>query len=163
MDSAAIATKLESLYPTPSLHLDTGLHQALGPTIGKIGRPLSGIFMPRIARDVLLESSVAWFRAAREAAFGMTLDEMERTRGGEQAWEAAEPGFEELKQFMREHKRDEGPFVLGSQVSYVDFVIAALIEACRRIGSDMYERFIGYDESFRALHEACQPWMQDDQ
>ena len=163
MDSLAIAKKLESLYPTPSLHLELGLHEQVGPIIGKIGKPLIAVFMPRVARDMLMDSSVPWFLEARKNTFGMSLDELEKTKGGEQAWIAAEPGFEELKTFLYTHKRDEGPFVLGSQVSYADFVIVSMIEAFKRIGEDLFEKFVSYDESFSGLHGACQTWMKDDQ
>ena len=140
MDSAAIAATLESLHPEPSLHLDLGLHEKFAPIFGKIGGPLVPVFMPRIAQDKLLESSVPWFLEAREKAFGMSLNQLEQMRGGEPAWAAARPGFEELAQFLTEHKQDDGPYVLGSQVSYVDFVIVSMIEAFRRIGTDLYER-----------------------
>lgn len=163
MDSAAIASALESQYPEPSLHLETGLHEQFEAIFGKIGRPLIPVFMPRIARDQLLESSVPWFREARAKAFGMSLDELEQTRGGEKAWEAAKPGFEELRRFLTDHKQDDGPFVLGSQVSYVDFMIVSMMEAFHRIGNDLYERFVSQDERFREVHQACQKWTQQDQ
>lgn len=163
MDSAAIASTLESVYPEPSIHLETGLHEKFGPTFGKIGGPLVPVFMPRIARDKLLESSVPWFQEARKKAFGMSLDELEQVKGGEQAWAAAQPGFKELISFLTDHKQDEGPFVLGSQVSYVDFVIVSMAEAFRRIGDDLFEKFVAQDERLRELHQACQKWMKDDQ
>lgn len=163
MDSGAIASRLESLYPQPTLRLENGLHQQVGSALGRTMGPLVPVFMPRIARDKLVESSVPWFQEARKERFGMSLDELEQTKGGEQAWEAAQPGFEKLKQFLTDHKQDEGPFVLGSQVSYVDFVLASSMEALRRIGNDMYKRFVSHDERLRELHEACGPWFEGDQ
>lgn len=163
MESAAIASALESRYPEPSLHLETGLHEKFEAAFGKIGGPLVPVIMPRIARDKLAESSVPWFQEARAKRFGMSLEELERTKGGEQAWQAAEPGFEDLRRFLTDHKRDEGPFVLGSQVSYVDFMIVSMMEAFRRIGNDLYEKFVSQDEKFREVHQACQKWMQSDQ
>lgn len=165
MDSAAIAAKLESIHPEPSLHLDNGLVEKVGPLIGKVAFPLLPVFMPRIARDIILEEYVEWFREARAQTFGMPLDELERTRGGDQAWEAAGPGLIELTGFLAKQKRDEGPFILGSQVCYADFLIVSMMEALRRIGQDIFDRFIqaSGDESLRKLHEACQRWMENDQ
>lgn len=163
MDSAAIATELEALYPEPSLHLDTGLHEQILPILGQVVVPLIPVFMPRIARDMLVESSVPWFREAREKRFGISLEELERAKGGEQAWVAAQPGFEALRRFLTEHKQDEGPFVLGSQVSYVDFMLVSMAEAFRRIGGDLYEKFVSQDERLREVHQACRKWLGDDQ
>lgn len=165
MDSAAIASKLESLQSNPSLQLDNGLPPKLGPILGKVAGPLLPVFMPRIGRDMIVEESYDWFQKARAERFGMPLDELEKTKGGDQAWEATRPGLTELRQFMKEHKQDDGPFVLGSQVCYADFLIVSTMEALRRIGDDLYEKLVkrSGDDSLRQLHEACQKWMEDDQ
>lgn len=162
MDSLAIASALENLYPSPSLHLTNNLHTQLAPILGKISLPLIPVFMPRIGRDVVPETAQAYFHEARSARFGMPLDRLQREKGGPQAWEAAKPGLEELKDFLAKQKRDEGPFVLGSEVCYADFVIAALMESFRRIGEDLFEGFVGEYEELRALHEACGRWMERD-
>ena len=164
MESSAIASKLESLYPTPSLHLDNGLHAQVGPIIGKAIGPLLPVFMPRIGRDRIVDSCYDWFQEARAKRFGMPLDELEKVKGGEQAWEAARPGLQELKAFLAEHKKDEGPFVQGSEVCYADFLICSSVEALRKIGPDLFEKAMEvYDgEDLRRLHEACGEWLKDD-
>ena len=165
MDSAAIASKLESIQPNPSLHLDNGLPAKLGPILGKIAGPLLPVFMPRIGRDMIVEECHDWFQDARAKRFGMPLGELERTRGGEQAWEAIRPGLAELVGFVKEQKQDKGPYILGSQVCYADFLIASTIEALRRIGEDLYEKMVKLsgDDTLQQLHEACQKWMKEDQ
>lgn len=164
MESTAIATKLESMHPEPSLHLSNGLPQKLGPILGKAMAPLIPVFMPRIGRDMIVESCYDWFQEARAKRFGMPLDELEEAKGGEQAWQAARPGLQELKAFIKENKKDEGPFVLGSEVCYADFLICSAVEALRRIGPDLFEKAMEvYDgEELRQLHEACGPWLKDD-
>lgn len=164
MDSAKIASELEKLYPTPSLHLDNGLQAKVGPIMGKAIGPLIPVFMPRIGRDVIVERSHDYFQKARAKRFGMSLDELEKAKGGEQAWEAARPGFQELKQFLRTEKVDSGPFVLGREVCYADFVVCSAVEALRRIGPDLYEKAMEvFDaEELRKLHEACSPWLKED-
>ncbi|KAK5172856.1 uncharacterized protein LTR77_002976 [Saxophila tyrrhenica] len=165
MESTTIAAKLESLHPNPPLHLDNGLVQKVGPIIGKASFPLIPVFMPRIGRDVIVEDSVEYFQTAREKRFGMTLDELEKTKGGEQAWEASRPGLVELSEFIAAQKQDEGPFILGSVGCYADFMIASMVEALRRIGGDLYEKFVetAPDDSVQKIHQACQKWMEKDQ
>ncbi len=162
MESTKIAQTLESLHPQPSLHLETGLHEQCSQILDKIVFPLIAVFMPRVPRTMLVESSVDWFREAREKTFG-NLDDMERERGGDKAWAAAKPGFEEMDKFLTEHKVDEGPFVKGSQVSYSDFMIMSLLEGFRRIGKDIFEGFVAQEKRLGDLHEACKKWTENDQ
>lgn len=118
--------------------------------------------MPRIPRTIIRPSSTAYFHAAREARFGMPLDELEAQRGGEEAWEAAKPGLDALEAMMGEHKIDEGPFVLGSKVSYADFVVVAVLEGFRRIGQDLFERIVEGRDGLRGVWEGCGEWMGKD-
>lgn len=163
MESAVIAQKLESLYPERNLHLDNGLHEQAAAIRMKLARPMIPAFMPRIARDLVTLDSQEYFYKSREAMLGMPLEQAERERGGEQAWKAAEPGIKELGDFLKAHKKDEGPFVLGSEVCYADFVVASLFETLSRIGKDIHEKLMSYDENFVKLHEACKPWMEKDE
>lgn len=118
--------------------------------------------MPRIPRTLLRPSSVPLFSSARAARFGMPLDELEAQRGGEQAWEAAKPGLDELEALVKDHRIDEGPFVLGSRVSYADFVIVAVLEGFRRVGQDLFERIVERREGLRGVWEACVEWLERD-
>lgn len=163
MDSAIIAPILEEKFPaTPSLHLENGLHEQASAILGQLAFPLLGVLYPRILRDVLLPEVVPGWRAKKEAAFGCTVEEFEAAKGGETAWKAAEPGFVAMAKFLKENKKDEGPFILGSQVCYGDFVIVAMAEALKRIGSDIYERAVASCEEIKELHEACGPWLEND-
>ncbi|TKA73768.1 hypothetical protein B0A55_07122 [Friedmanniomyces simplex] len=162
MDSTTIVQRLEELYPEPTLHLDTGVHDRALAVVGKTGFALLPVFMPRVARSMIVETSVPWFCEARRKKFGMSLEELESTRGGERAWEAADPGLKELNGLMKEEKRNEGPFVLGSEVSYADFVLVALLEGMRRIGEDLFERIVGGDEGLLAIYEECRRWTEKD-
>ncbi|EMC91182.1 hypothetical protein BAUCODRAFT_127097 [Baudoinia panamericana UAMH 10762] len=162
MDSAAIANKLEELYPQPSLHLDAGLHGKATAAGGKVAGPLVPIFMPRVGRDMVAESSVSWFREARHKMFGMSLEDLEATRGGKQAWAAAKAATRELEAWVKETKKEDGPFLLGSEVSYADFVIVAFMEALKRIGPDIYDRVCGDEEALVAMHHATTPWLKRD-
>lgn len=92
----------------------------------------------------------------------MSLDQMEKERGGEAAWEAAGPGLDALDALLAEHKVDDGPFVLGSQVSYADFVVVAILEGFRCIGDDLFERVVEGRDGLRGVWEACGKWLERD-
>jgi len=61
---------------------------------------------------------------------------------------------------MREHKVDAGPFMLGSQVCYADFVIVAILQGLRTIGQDLFERFVSCAPELEKVWEACEPWLR---
>lgn len=161
-DSLAIAQWAEQNHPTPTLSLESTPHALAAQKIATATFPLIPVFMPRIPRTLLRESSIEVFNTARAARFGMPLDELEATRGGEQAWEAARAGLDGLEALVREHKVDAGPFVLGSRVSYADFVIVAVLEGFRRVGTDLFERICEGREGLRGVWEACADWLERD-
>lgn len=95
----------------------------------------------------------------------MSLAEFAIQRGRKSAWRVAEEAggpFSRLKEQLIVHKLDRGPFVLGSRVSYNDFVIAGFFECFSRADLTHYVRLMSFDESFPQLHQACRPWLQRD-
>jgi glutathione S-transferase len=153
MESLNIVRKLEQMYPNPSLHLDTGVHEDIQKaTAGVIG-PLRTVILPAAPRNILREPSASWFSEDREQRFGKSLDQLEVEQGGEKAWKAAESGLETLKTELTAHKRDEGPFVLGKDVSYGDFLIAGLFDWFQKADTGLYERLVSRRSSKRA--ESC--------
>ena len=162
MDSMAINQKLDSLHPEPSLHLDLKVHEKIQKTLGAAIGPARGMIIPIVPRTVLREPSTSWFIKDREKKFGKTLDQYEKDEGGEAAWNATQSRLEQLKQEVSQHKRDDGPFVLGSAVSYSDIMIASVFAWIEKTDGDLFEKFVGYDESFKKLYEACRPWLARD-
>lgn len=163
MDSLSIATTLEHKYPNPPLRLENDLHNTLGPILGKISMPLIPVFMPLIHRNIIPDSASEYFHSTRSKRFGMPLEELERGKGGQPAWEAARPGLDELCSFIREHKVDEGPFVQGSQVCYADFVIAGMVESLRRISEkELFEKFVEVSPEVKGVWEGCRGWLERD-
>ncbi len=162
MDSQKIVEKLEQLHPEPSLYLDTKVHESVyGAVASTIDASISTI-IPAAQRNILREPSASWHAADRERRFGKSLEQLEEDEGGEKAWDAVKHGLEALKAELSKHKRDDGPFVLGGTVSYGDFLIAGFFEWLKRADDTLYERFIGYDASFKEHHEACQPCLAKD-
>ena len=159
MDSAKIAIKLEEIKPHPSLHLDPVLEEEAQRVQGEAFMALVPTVLPRY-REVAAPIDHEWFEADRTRRFGMSPAEMGRQRGGQVALDAAAPLLDALEALLEKYKKDEGPFLLGSQVCYADFIIVATMQMFRRIGEDAFEMFVGGREGLRKLHQACEPWLQ---
>ena len=162
MDSRKIVDKLEALYPHPSLHLEANAHDRILSTLGKAVNAARPMILAAVWRNVLREPSASFFAEDRQRRFGKTIDQLEMDDGGDEAWAAAQRGLESLKLEMKQHKNDNGPFLLGSSLSYGDFLITAIFTWLERADSRIFEKFVGYDESFRSTYEARRPWLERD-
>lgn len=159
MDSQKIVHALESRYPDPSLHLDTQTSRPIHKALVSIINPLRPIVLPAVQRNVLREPSASWFAEDRKRRSGRSLEQLETDEGGEKAWDATLPGLDALLSQLSMHKRDDGPFVLGSQVSYGDFFVAGVLQWIQIANEELYQRLVRYDPSFRMHHAACRPWL----
>jgi glutathione S-transferase len=143
MDSAVIAEKLESMYPEPSLHLNHSIEGEAEAAMMKVFMPLvpylAGLGMERLVAPV----DIDWFKKDRAQRFGMTVEELDTPKDADAAYVAAKPGLEECKKVLTSHKKDDGPFILGSTPSYADFYFMATMQMFNRAGPDMFDRFIG--------------------
>lgn len=163
-ESNRCAEALEALYPEPSLHLDAQLHRHIMAKSDQAGSHTFPLALIIVVRRCLPPRSAEFFLEDRKKRFGISLDDLAKLKG-EEAWkvgEASGGAFEQLKDELHKHKKDEGPFVLGSEVSYGDFVVAGLFESMARVDKQLYQRLMGYDDSFKRLHEACKPWLERD-
>lgn len=160
MGSNLINEKIQELYPEPQLPLRWDLVDDMTPVNGKVLGPLMYLIMPRVRRNVICEPSKDWFKKDRERRFGAAEEQYEHEKGGEVAWKNAEPGQQQLSAWLKNQKQDKGPFVLGSTVTYPDFVLAGRCEFVELIGEDTYERLVGPIDGMRELHLACKPWME---
>ncbi|KAK4575028.1 hypothetical protein LTR86_000878 [Recurvomyces mirabilis] len=162
MGSEVLVDKLEQAYPEPSLHLDSGLHKQAEDICDRIMANAAPNFMVLVVDNWLQEPSKSWFAEDRIRRLGMTVQECRQKAGGEIARPKIEEGSVELRDLLTKHKKDEGPFILGSAVSYGDFVAGGLFEGLKRMDPEHYKAFIDYDHSFKKLHEAIKPWVQKD-
>ncbi|KAF2726334.1 hypothetical protein K431DRAFT_214246 [Polychaeton citri CBS 116435] len=163
MDSMPIAEKLETLYPEPSLHLDTGVPQKIQEVaVDTLAPWLLPIFIPLTPHLLSSNTSREHFEQERARIFGMSMQDFAKEKGGEAGWEAAQPVLKKFAEELNRHKVDEGPFVLGSEVSYADFIAAGMFEWMRKIDAKYYGMFMEIDSSLKRLHEACKPWMERD-
>jgi glutathione S-transferase len=162
MESRAIAAALEQAFPSPPLHLDSPILPKVETLMPKIMPALSPIYAPRVLRDILNDRSIYYFKKTREEKFGMPLDEFEKSdKGGEKAWENAEPHLSELAKVLKENG---GPFFMGETVSYADFIVVGFFQFLKRISydDDIVGRALQIDPSFLVLYEACPQWLKRD-
>lgn len=138
MDSLAIASKLEGLHPTPSLHLDSPYLQKLKSTMDKLNVALAGAYIPLVAPRLLNEASHPYWYKTREARFGMPLDRVAKTKGGDAAYQAAKPYLDEVTDMLKEDA--SGPYFMGQTVSYADFVWGGFLIFMKRIGEDIFSK-----------------------
>ena len=99
MNSFKIATYLESQYPERPLRLEEGFFEEAQGLVFKSAVPLFPEYMPCIRDNLVTEHSLPYWKKSREGLFGMSIDEYQKIKGGEKAWEAAEvcrPGCTQL-------------------------------------------------------------------
>ena len=112
-NSRAIADHIEQLHPSPPLYLDSPMLPKLEALGLKLMLPLRAVILPRVPRNILRERSAEYFHETRAKRFGMSLDEVEKSKeGGEKAWENVKPALEEVASLLKENG---GPFFMGEQ------------------------------------------------
>lgn len=106
------------------------------------------------ASRLLTEGSLPFFIETREAQLGCTLEEA--AKGLDKAWEDATPILREIGDVLREN--ESGPFALGGEISYADFILVGAMQFLRRIGGEgkesFYEKFVAIEPAFGKLFEA---------
>ena len=160
MESSSIAEFLESTYPNPPVPLTSALGQeVLTKSRSAIGPVFHVSILPREIH-ILPPRSQEYFRRTREASLGHTLEEQLKKEEDGEMWKAVDDSLPALGELIRTHKA-EGPFVLGSRPSYVDFTIAGSLQSARVVDERVFHRIGGVD-GFRDVYEACLPFMERD-
>lgn len=163
MDSFEIAEALEKAFPAPSLHLDSPYVEKLKAVMPDIMAALVGVYVPLIPERLLNEASKPYWRQARSATFGMPLDRLARERGGDEAWKAAEPHLRKVTALLGENA--DGPFFMGKEVGFADFIWAGLLIFFRCIGDDVFQKLLdaaGNRDLHLKLLEGVKPWSERD-
>ncbi|KAK5957624.1 hypothetical protein OHC33_000811 [Knufia fluminis] len=137
MDSRAIANEIEKRHPTPSVHLDSPVLSKIEEIMTKIMPALVGIYVPLVPQRLLNEASHPHWYKTRPVWVGMPLDQLQRERGGQKAWDGAKPYIDEVTKMLKEDQ--SGPYFLGKEISYADFVWAGYLIFMQRIGQDVWE------------------------
>ncbi len=69
-------------------------------------------------------------------------------------------GLEALSKFLTEHKRDDGPYILGSQVTYADLILVAFLESSKRTSEEIFRGIVDSHMSIDSLYKACSKWLE---
>lgn len=158
MESLAIAKALESLYPEPTVHLDSEVLAEVSNTLSWTLKHLAPVLVPRMPRECLRGPSITYHIEARKKTFGMSLEELEATQGGEGAWKRARPGLDKMVSILKANSG--GSFCLGSTPSYADFLIVGFLEWCRCLGGGIFERLTSLDSAFVNVYDSCHSWLE---
>jgi glutathione S-transferase len=163
MDSRKIAEALDKLQPQPSLHMDRAdIIDKTQATVLGVQQNLAANIMPRVPVFLLNPRSAEYFHETRSKRFGMPLEEFGKSeKSGETAWKNAAPHIQKLGELLREKK---GPFILGEDVSFADFVVGGLFVFLKRLDrdGDVYGRLLGMDEAFGKHFQAIEKVFERD-
>ena len=160
MDSRKIAAELETLYPSPSLHMDSPLLLEVEALIPKaMMLTLRGVMMPKIPRTLLNPPSAKYFEETREKRFGCSLGELEKKTSEDEAFKAAEPGIHDLGSLL---EKNSGPFFLGTNVSYADLVVVGALQFLKSIEERLFERMVGVEPCLKQLYDASRDYLERD-
>ena len=116
MDSLKIATALEDVFPTPSLHLKSEYLPQMYELVGECQKFLTPFWMPAVPRHILNPVSAEYFNRTRQERLGKPLEEMAKEATPAQ-WEKSRPAFEKIAALL---KTNGGPFVMGDTGKYLN-------------------------------------------
>ncbi|KAL6876827.1 hypothetical protein J3F83DRAFT_727218 [Trichoderma novae-zelandiae] len=163
MDSRKIAEAIDQKHPSPPVHLDTPIVERIEQLTLDAIKPLYPILMHKISQAILADKSYDYWVGQYTRELGMPLDEYERRLGGDKSWEAARPALSELTRLLVEEKQAEGPFFLGKEVGYADFVWVGGLVFVKRVDEGVFRELLdrtGAREAHERLLEACEPWLR---
>ncbi|KAG6872892.1 hypothetical protein C0995_005597 [Termitomyces sp. Mi166 len=126
-DSALIAQYLDKAYPNTPKLFPPGSHALQYAFIDALGYKLEPIraFALPASHAILNPRSKEYFRRTREAHFGKPLEDI--APKGEVAieeWAKVEKGLNDVAVWLEKGK-ENGPYFLGQEPAFVDFVLAA--------------------------------------
>lgn len=140
MDSRKIVEVIENLHPQPSVHLDSAYLPKVESLMIQILPALVGVYIPMVPKRLLNEASHEHWYRTREKRVGMPLDQLQREKGGPDAWLNAKPFLNQVTDLLKEDT--SGPYFMGNTVSYADFVWAGFLIFAQRIGLDVFEELL---------------------
>ncbi|KAL5611667.1 hypothetical protein BROUX41_000753 [Berkeleyomyces rouxiae] len=163
IDSLQIADEIERRYPSHPLQLDAPVLSRLKPLVDQICGALMPIFIPAIPQVYLGPESVDyWNRTRTQICGGVTPTELGKAHGGAKAWAAAAPHIASVTELFKE---TDGPFFLGAQVSYADFVWVSLLIFFKGLGDEEWRELLkasGDAGPHERILEACKEWTARD-
>lgn len=134
-ESALIAEYLDATYPDHPKLLPRGaraLQHMFNDAFSTTVLPLLQFAIPATHKN-LNPASEVYFRLQREKIFGKTMETLTPTGAAREVeWAKVRKGFETVDGWLQKGKMD-GPWFLGQQPSFVDFVVGARLMWIRQI------------------------------
>ncbi|KAF8695705.1 Glutathione S-transferase, N-terminal domain, partial [Rhizoctonia solani] len=134
MDSFEIAVYLDSKYPGPDYptvipHGMRDMQKLASDYIMSVGISFAPVILPfaAIRPGFLDEKGHEYYTRTRKAMFGKDLSEV--MESSKENWMKAKAKWEALGNSL--NLRDEGPFVMGKQMTFVDFALGCMLQAIR--------------------------------
>lgn len=162
MQSRPIAEAINERYPEPPIELKPPVNDKLIQSMSKIMDAIQPLYFTLIPQRILNKASHEHWYRTRTIYAGMPLDQFWNEKGGEVAWNAAEPHIRDITALLKE--KPEGPFFEGKTVTYADFYLAGFLVFLQRIGKeDVFDEFLkrSGDEKVHLDHlKACEPWLK---
>jgi len=165
-ESLRIAQALESLHPSPPLHITAPAdlahtQQVIDTLLTKCMGPLIPEWMPRVPAELLREESQGYFRETREKRVGMPLERLAEEKGGEGCWQGAKEGWEACGRWVGEGREKGGPFMKGKEPSFADFAIVATLHFLRILDEKrLFDRAVSFDPALKEVYEASTQWLE---
>ena len=160
MDSMAIATALEKYFPQEPLHLDSPMIARMTPVMIAIFEALRPEVVPKVPRNILNPVSAEYFQRERSKNFGMSLDEVEKTLGGEAAWTAAKEPIDAMVKLLTEDP--SGPFYEGNKRTWADIKFVTILHFYKRVDEKTFERLLAYSKCFSDFYDAHAEFFKRD-
>lgn len=162
MQSRPIAEAINERYPQPPLELNPPVSDRLLQAMNKIMHVINPVYYKFVPERILNTASHEYWYRTRTVYAGMPLDQYWAEKGGEKAWDAAEPHIRAVTALLKENP--EGPFFQGKTVTYADFYWAGFLIFLQRMGTEdvlgaALERS-GDDKVHLDLLKACEPWTK---
>lgn len=167
-DSSRIAEYLEAQYPAcprifphDTIGLQIDFHDRMS---AKLSALWDFVVPAMLAR--LVPASQAYYRRTREAAWGVPIEKI-APAGGRfvEEWDKVRAGFAQVAGWYAK-MRAEGPFIMGAQASWADFVVGAhLVWLNKAWGEDdpKWKAIMQWDNgAWKALFDALKEYGASD-
>lgn len=165
MDSLPIVMHLDKTFPSPPLFPSGDASYALLVAVSKItsamGPAIRSLIIPRVA-DYMDPRGKDYFIETRSQSFGKPLSEVRPTNQEtiDELWKQLETEAVVLVKMLKGRDGKKGPFFEGETPGYVDLFLACHFAFFERIDPESFDRLMAIgDGEFKALWEACKPWM----
>ncbi|KAH6633921.1 hypothetical protein B0J18DRAFT_414743 [Chaetomium sp. MPI-SDFR-AT-0129] len=162
-DSAKIADAIEAAHPSPPVHLDSPILPKIYDIAARVRTPILGLYATGVPEYILAEASKPYWYETRAKFIGKPVEQLKAEMDVDAAWAEAGATVQEATTLLKEN--GDGPFFLGKEISYADFVWAGFLLFSKRARPGLLDDILarsGDAEAHLALLKALEPWTERD-